>query len=77
MTNFWCNSVIFYLTFAHKIDREYTLEPPLRGGFNEYPQSMFWSKNQKNVYPCKPQFCYIKLVCKGVFITRTCYPVVQ
>ena len=25
----------------------YTLEPPQRGGSNEYPQSMFWSKNKK------------------------------
>ena len=26
-----------------------------------------------NVYPCKPQFYYIKVGCKGVFITRTCF----
>ena len=33
-----------------------------RGGSNEYPQSMFLSKNKKNnVYPCKPQFYYIKV----------------
>ena len=25
----------------------YTLEPPCRGSSNEYPQSMFWSKNKK------------------------------
>ena len=36
-----------------------------------YPQSMFWSKNKKKVYPCKPQFYYIKVGCKGVFVTRT------
>ena len=41
--------------------------------YNEYPQSMFWSKNKKNVYPCKPQFYYIKVGCKGVFVTRTCF----
>ena len=46
-----------------------------RGGSNEYPQSMFWSKNKKKyVYPSKPHFVYIKVGCKGVFITRTCYP---
>ena len=28
---------------------------------------------KKNVYPCTPQFHYIKVGCKGVFITRTCY----
>ena len=29
-------------------------------------------KKEKNVYPCTPQFHYIKVGCKGVFITRTC-----
>ena len=33
-----------------------------QGGSNEYPQSMFLSKNKKNsVYPFKPQFYYIKV----------------
>ena len=41
---------------------------------NEYPQSMFWSKNKKRVYHCKPQFYYIKVGYKGVYITRTCFP---
>ena len=37
-----------------------------QGGSNEYPQSMFLSRNKKNnVYPCKPQFCYIKMGFKG------------
>ena len=36
-------------------------------------QSMVWSKNKKNVYPYKPQFYYIKVGCKGVFVTRTCF----
>ena len=31
-------------------------------GSNEYPQSMFLIRNKKNnVYPCKPQFYYIKV----------------
>ena len=34
----------------------------------------FGAKIRKNVYPCKSQFYYIKVGCKGVFITRTCYP---
>ena len=29
------------LIFAQNIDCGYTLEPPRRGGSNEYPQSMF------------------------------------
>ena len=38
-----------------------------RGGSNEYPQSMFLSRNKKNnVYPCKPQFYYIKMEFKGI-----------
>ena len=31
-----------FLIFAQNIDRGYTLEPPRRGGSNEYPQSMFY-----------------------------------
>ena len=42
-----------------------------RGGSNEYPQSMFLSRNKKNnVYPCKPQFYYIKVGFKGVKLYR-------
>ena len=63
-----------FLIFAQNIDRGYTLESPQRCGSNEYQQSMFKSKNKKNnVYPCKPQFYYIKVGCKGVFVTRTCF----
>ena len=29
-------------------------------------------KKENNVYPCKPQFYYIKVGCKGVYITWTC-----
>ena len=55
------NSDIFHIS-AQNIDCGYSSEPPRRGGSNEYPQSMFMSRNKKNnVYPCKPQFYYIKL----------------
>ena len=54
---------------AQNIDCGYSLEPPRRGGSNEYPQSMFLSRDKKNnVYPCKPQFYYIKVGFKGVKI---------
>ena len=54
---------------AQNIDCGYSLEPPRRGGSNEYPQSTFLSGNKKiNVYPCKPQFYYIKVGFKGVKI---------
>ena len=32
---------IIFLISAENIDSGYSLEPPLRGGSNEYPQSMF------------------------------------
>ena len=55
--------------FAQNIDCGYSFEPPRRGGSNGYPQSMFLSRNKKNnVYPCKPQFYYIKVGFKGVKI---------
>ena len=35
----------------------------------------FRAKIRKNVYPGKPQFYYVKVGCKGVFVTRTCFHV--
>ena len=35
---------IIFLIFAQNIDCWYSLEPPRRGGSNEYPQSMFWAE---------------------------------
>ena len=62
------NSDIFHIS-AQNIDCGYSLEPPRRGGSNEYPQSIFLSRYKKNnVYPCKPQFYYIKVGFKGVKI---------
>ena len=62
------NSDIFYIS-AQNIDCVYSLEPPHWGGSNEYPQSMFLSRNKKNnVYPCKPQFYYIKVRFEGIKI---------
>ena len=50
------NSDIFHI-FAQNIDCEYSLEPPRRGGSNEYPQSMFLSRNKKIMYtPVNPSF---------------------
>ena len=59
------NSKIFHIS-AQNIDSGYSLEPPRRGGSNEYPQSMFWAEIRKITYtPCKPQFYYIKMGFKG------------
>ena len=62
------NSDIFHIS-AQNIDCGYLLEPPRQGSSNEYPQSMFLSRNKKNnEYPCKPQFYYTKVGFKGVKI---------
>ena len=62
------NSDNFHIS-AQNIDCECSLEPPRRGGSNEYPQSMVLSRDKKNnEYPCKPQFYYIKVGFKGVKI---------
>ena len=34
---------IIFLILLKNIDCGYSLEPPRRGGSNEYPQSMFWA----------------------------------
>ena len=62
------NSNIFHIS-DQNIDCGYSLEPPRRGGSNEYPQSMLLSRNKKNnLYPCKLQFYCIKVGLKGVKI---------
>ena len=62
------NTDIFHI-FVQNMDCGYSLEPSRWGGSNGYPQSMFLSRNKKtNVYPCKPQFYYIKVGFKGVRI---------
>ena len=38
------NADIFHIS-AQNIDFGYSLEPPVRGDSNEYPQSMFLSRN--------------------------------
>ena len=52
------NSDIFNIS-AHNIDCGYSLEPPRRGGSNEYQQSIFLSRNKKNnVLPFQPVLLY-------------------
>ena len=35
---------IIFLISAQNVDCWYSLEPPRRGGSNEYPQSMYWAE---------------------------------
>ena len=68
--NFKQKNVDSFLIFAQSIHCGYSLEPPRQGCSNEYPQSMFWSKSKK----CIPQFCYIIVGFKEVYISWTCFP---
>ena len=45
--NFQKKNFAIFLILAQNRDCGYTLEPARRGGSNEYPQFMFWSKNKK------------------------------
>ena len=45
--NFQIKNANIFLISAQNIDCGYSLEPPRRGGSNEYPQSMFLSKIRK------------------------------
>ena len=57
--------IIFYIS-AQNMDCGYSLAPSQWGGSNEFPQSMFLSrKNKNNLYPYKPQFYCIKVGFKG------------
>ena len=54
------NFVIFD-SFAQNIDCGYRLDPPRQRGSDEYPQSMFLSKNKKNSYTLvSPRFTIYK-----------------
>ena len=47
----------YFSNFANKTDCGYSLEPPRRGGANEYPSSMLFSKIRKIMYtPVNPSF---------------------
>ena len=61
------NSDIFHIS-AQNIDCGYSLEPPRRGGSNEYPQSMFLEEVRNIVYTSvNPVYC-INMGFKGVKI---------
>ena len=50
------NSDMFHVS-AQNIDCVYSLEPPRRGGSNEYPELMFWAEIRKNMNtPVNPSF---------------------
>ena len=68
-----------FLIFSQNIDCGYMLEPPHRGEavLTSTHNLCFGAKIRKKVYPCIPQFCYIAVGFKGVFIARTSFPDVE
>ena len=64
------NSEFFHIS-AQFIDRGYLLEPPERGGSNEYPQSIFLSRNKKIMYtPVNPSLTIQKWGLRGSKLYR-------
>ena len=63
---------IILLIFAQNIDCGYTLNRLNEAVLTSTHNLCFRAKVRKNVYPCKPQFYYIKVGCQGVYIIRTC-----
>ena len=60
--NFQMKNCDFFLILAQNIDHGYTLQAVLTNTHN----LCLTAKIRKNVCPCKPQFYYIKVGCKGV-----------
>ena len=46
-------NLTFFYSYAQITDFGHLLEPPRRSGSNEYPKSMFLSRNKKNNVYCK------------------------
>ena len=68
---------IIFLISAQTIDCGYSLEPPRRGGSNEYPQSMFLSRNMKIirvVLSKKIQFLEVKF---SIYLNRRVFVMIE
>ena len=71
--DFYMNIFDIFLFFAQNIDCGYMSEGGAEAVLKSTHNQCFRAKIRKSEYPCKPQFYYIKVGWKGVFITRTCY----
>ena len=70
------NFDIFHIS-AQNIDCGYSLEPPRRGGSNEYPQSMFYAVIRKIMYtPVNPSFTIYKWGLRGSKLYRRVFVMV-
>ena len=75
--SFQIKILIFFSYFCSKHRLWVLVRTPQRGGSNEYPQSMFLSRNKNNVYPCKPQFYYMKVGFIGSKLYRYVFVMVK
>ena len=67
------NSGSFHIS-AQNIDCGYSLEPPRRGGSNEYQQFNFWAEIGKLMYThVNPKYYCIKVGFKAVKIIKACF----
>ena len=67
---------VFFLFLLKNIDCGYSIEPPRRGGSNEYPQFMFWAEIWKisEFLSENYQFLVVKFsiyLNRGVFVMRS------
>ena len=69
--NFQLKNFDIFLIFAQNIVCGCMLDPSSRGGSNEYPQSMFWSKNKKIGIPLHtPVLLYKNGFKGGIYYTE-------
>ena len=69
--SFLIKILIFFHISAQNIDCGYSLEPPRRGGSNEYPQSMLLAEIRKIMYtPINPIFTILKWSLTGSKLNR-------
>ena len=66
---------IIFLFLLKNIDCMYSLEPPRRGGSNEYPESMFWAEIWKKyqsffnwIFFLVFDFCFFIYLNRRVFV---------
>ena len=69
--NFQLKTIDIFLIFAQNLDCRYMLEPP--GLLTSTRNLFFGGKIRKTGIPCVPQFFYIKVGFKGIYITRKCF----
>ena len=70
--NFQLKNFAYFHIFAQNMDCGYKLEHLTEAVLTSTHNLCFRANISKNEYPCKPQFFYIKVGCKGVYITWTC-----